>query len=91
DPDRRRAEFSVLVRSDVKAQGLGWALVTEIIAYARREGVKMLFGEVLRDNTQMLQMCRELGFSIEPDPDDSGIVTVTIDLDGAPASRGAAT
>src|SRR6516162_5389300 len=41
-----------------------------IIDYARVEGLKTIEGQVLSENTTMLAMCRELGFSISPDPSD---------------------
>ena len=37
-------------------------------------------GQVLRENATMLAMCAELGFAIEPDADDPGIVDVALDL-----------
>ncbi len=65
DPDRVRAEFGVLVRSDLKHRGLGRLLMLRLIAYARAEGIGELCGFVLRENTQMLALCRELGFEID--------------------------
>ena len=62
DPDYTKAEFAVLVRSDLKGCGLGWQLMSHLIAYARAEKLQQLHGSVLADNTTMLQMCRELGF-----------------------------
>jgi acetyltransferase len=58
-------EYAVLVRSDLKGQGLGWKLMELIIAYARNEGIKRIEGEVLAENTLMLEMCRQLGFQIK--------------------------
>jgi acetyltransferase len=63
DPDYRKAEFAVIVRSDLKGKGLGFRLMQHLIAYARAEGLGELHGEVLAENTTMLRMCRELGFS----------------------------
>ena len=42
--------------------------------------VQRIEGEVLRDNTTMLQMCGELGFKVEPDPEDPGLCRVVLDL-----------
>ena len=64
DPDRLRAEFGVLVRSDLKHRGLGRVLMQRLIDYARSEGIGELCGIVLRENTRMLALCRELGFKI---------------------------
>lgn len=75
----------IMVRSDLKGLGLGHRLMTEIIDYARDRGLKRIFGEVLRENTSMLRMARELGFAREDVPDEPGIIHVTISLDGLPA------
>ena len=63
-------EYAVLVRSDLKGRGLGWLLMQTLIDYARCEGIRAIQGDVLADNETMLQMCAELGFSVEDDPDD---------------------
>jgi acetyltransferase len=80
DPDYNRAEYAVIVRSDLKDTGIGWSLMEHLIAYARAEGLKRLEGTVLAENTRMLAMCRELGFSIVLDTEDPGHCTVRIDL-----------
>ncbi|MGF1455817.1 MAG: GNAT family N-acetyltransferase [Alphaproteobacteria bacterium] len=80
DPDRESAEYAVIVRSDLKGRGLGFVLMQLIIAYARKMGIKRLFGEVLKENKPMLGMCEELGFIQHGDPDDLSVVRVTLDL-----------
>ena len=80
DPDNEQAEYAVLVRSDMKGQGLGYLLMNEIIAYAKSRGIKTIYGEVLRENTTMLKLTGELGFKKEVHPDEPGIVIVTIDV-----------
>jgi acetyltransferase len=76
----RMAEYAVLVRSDMKGQGLGWTLMTELIRYARSEGLIELHGDVLQSNDEMLQMCRALGFQVSSDPEDPAIALVSLDL-----------
>lgn len=80
DPDYTRGEYAVLVRSDLKGRGLGWQLMQHLIAYARAEGLEQLFGSVLAENTTMLKMCAELGFSIQAEPDDPSVRQVVLDL-----------
>jgi acetyltransferase len=70
----------VIVRSDLKGHGLGWRLMQHLIDYAKAEKLAQLYGAVLADNTTMLQMCRELGFSVEPEPGDSGVRRVRLQL-----------
>jgi len=78
--DYNRAEYAVLVRSDVKGQGLGWLLMQTILEYARSEGLGRIEGQVLNENTTMLTMCRELGFSVSADPQDPGSCLVRLEL-----------
>jgi acetyltransferase len=69
-----------MVRSDLKGQGLGWALMQHLIAYARAEGLQQLHGDVLQENTQMLSMCRQLGFDVRCDDEDVTLCRVTLPL-----------
>jgi|HigsolmetaAR203D_1030402.scaffolds.fasta_scaffold00066_9 acetyltransferase len=80
DPDNETAEYGIMVRSDMKGQGLGYLLMTEILDYARERGIGQLYGEVLRENTTMLRMAEELGFQRSEVPDEPGVVRVRIDL-----------
>ena len=73
-------EYAILLRSDLKGRGLGWALMQLIIEYARSEGLKMISGDVLQENTIMLEMCRSLGFEVKTDPVDPGICDVKLVL-----------
>jgi acetyltransferase len=80
DPDYTHAEYAVLLRSDLKGKGLGWALMRHLIAYAKAEGLTSLYGEVLTLNTTMLNMCRGLGFVISEENGDVTLRRVTLDL-----------
>lgn len=82
DPDQRGGEYAVLVRSDLKGRGLGWLLMQQIILYARHRHLQRIHGQVLAENTTMLQMCSELGFDVAIDPDDPDIRIVTLSLPG---------
>jgi acetyltransferase len=80
DANNERAEYAVMVRSDWKGRGLGYALMGRLIEHARERGLKELFGEVLAENHAMLEMCRGLGFSIESNADDRQICNVRLHL-----------
>jgi acetyltransferase len=73
-------EYAILLRSELKGRGLGWALMQMIIEYARSEGLKTISGDVLADNTVMLAMCRSLGFEIKTDPVEHDICDVRLTL-----------
>jgi acetyltransferase len=63
--DETSAEFAVLVRSRLKAHGIGWLLMRRMIDYAKAKGLRRVYGDVLAENAAMLQMCGELGFREE--------------------------
>jgi acetyltransferase len=80
DANYEKAEYAILIRSDLKGRGLGWKLMELIIRYARSEGLRQIDGQVLRENTMMVQMCRELGFEVADDPADATIKVVSLKL-----------
>jgi acetyltransferase len=73
-------EYAILLRSELKGRGLGWALMQLIIEYAKSEGLKRLTGEVLQENSIMLTMCRELGFDVKSNKADLAVCDVTLQL-----------
>jgi acetyltransferase len=68
DPDNARAEFAVTVRSDLKRRGLGNALLSTLIGYARDRGIGEIWGDVLSGNAAMLALADGLGFRRERSP-----------------------
>ncbi|HXW23951.1 MAG TPA: bifunctional acetate--CoA ligase family protein/GNAT family N-acetyltransferase, partial [Xanthobacteraceae bacterium] len=80
DANFASGEYAILVRSDLKGRGLGWSLMQIIIEYARWLGLTSIEGQVLRENTTMLAMCRELGFSIATDPSSHDVVLAALPL-----------
>jgi acetyltransferase len=80
NPDYTSAEYAIMVRSDLKNQGLGWFLMNRLISYAKAEGLNELHGSVLSENSTMLNMCRELGFRVSRDPEDLAVMHVALDL-----------
>jgi len=47
-----------------------------LIDIAGQRGIGELVGEVLRENEPMLQMCRELGFTVAQEPGDAKVMLV---------------
>jgi acetyltransferase len=80
DPDYVKGEYAIIVRSDLKGTGIGWALMRHLIRYAEKEGLRELSGDVLASNHRMLEMCRALGFEIAADPEDLSIRKVRLTL-----------
>lgn len=80
DANHHEGEYAILLRSDLKGRGLGWALMQMMIDYARADGLAEVRGQILRENTTMLAMCAALGFDSHPDPDDHDIRNVVLKL-----------
>ena len=55
-------------------------LMELIIRYGRSENLKRIEGQVLQENTTMLDMCRQLGFEIGEDPSDRSVKVVKLTL-----------
>jgi RimJ/RimL family protein N-acetyltransferase len=80
DSIRETGEYAILLRSDLKGRGLGWALMQLMIEYAKSEGLSRIDGQIRQENSIMLKMCRELGFKIKTDAEDGGVRDVTLEL-----------
>jgi acetyltransferase len=79
DPDNQRAEFAIVVRSDLSGQGLGHRLLDKMIAYCRSRGTRTIVGQVTADNERMLDLAGNLGFS-QRVISGEGVVEVVLDL-----------
>jgi len=81
DPDNREAEFAIVVRSDLKRQGLGSTLMRKIIGYCRSRGTEEIVGQILVENVAMRKLARQLGF-VEARSLATDIVEVRLPLTG---------
>ena len=80
DPDRERAEYAILVRSDMQGQGIGYALMQRLLAYGKERGLSEIFGHVLRENRHMIDLCQHLGFEKHRYEGDPSIVEMVYKL-----------
>lgn len=80
DADNIDAEFSILVRSDLKGQGIGRRLLEKLIRYTREHGLQRLNGITMPHNHGMLTLARKLDFTVQMQLDE-GIVTLNLALD----------
>jgi len=80
EPGSVDAEFAIVIADAYQGKGLGRRMMLELLEAANGAGMRRLDGLVLRDNRQMLEMVRNLGFRIDPYPEDSDLVHVRIEL-----------
>jgi len=69
EPDRKKGEFAVVIADQYQTKGLGRKLVDMLIDIAEERRFESIYGVVLRDNTPMLALCREMGFILRPEED----------------------
>lgn len=80
DPDNQTAEFAIIIRSDMKGQGLGEKLLEKMIRYCRERSTGEMVGQVLRENSAMLGLAKHLGFSAQLLADEIDVMEVTLNL-----------
>ena len=78
DPDNIAAEFAIIVRSDLKGQGLGSILFKKLIDYCQSRGTRWLVGEALAENRRIIGLVRRFGAAVTHS--ESGIVALRVDL-----------
>ncbi len=66
DPDNQDAEFGIIVRSELKGEGLGALLMDKLVRTLREHGTRRLVATVLAGNRRMLDLAGEMGFRFEP-------------------------
>jgi acetyltransferase len=59
------AEFAILIRSDLKGNGLGKILMNKIIQYCKDKGTTQISGMTMPTNRGMLTLAQKLGFEID--------------------------
>jgi acetyltransferase len=86
DANNARAEFGIMVRSDLKGRSLGFLLMKKMIRYCRERGTGELVGDVLRENAAMLKLAGALGFETVAG-EDKGFVRIRLPLQEAGSAR----
>jgi acetyltransferase len=71
--DSGHGEFAIAVTDDWQRQGVGARLLAALSMAARRAGLAVLEGEILRSNAAMLQFVRQAGFRLRICPGDSSL------------------
>ena len=80
DPVTLAAEFALIVQQRFAGQGLGTMLMQRLIAACRQLGATQIWGDVLMENSAMLDLCSELAFERHSQLQDPGLLRVTLDL-----------
>ncbi len=68
-PGTRYARFSMIIIDSHHNQGVGTQLLKCLISIAKEEKIEMIDSRILSENTEMIKLCKNLGFTITPDKD----------------------
>lgn len=77
EPDGETGEFAVIVDATMKGQGLGGHLMRRLFAWAPQAGIRVIAGQVLRDNLPMLAFVERLGFTARRSEEDGEVMEVS--------------
>jgi acetyltransferase len=70
-------EFAVAVADAWQGRGVGAMLTRLLFEYAHAQGIKKIYGEILANNNQMIDLVHWLGMNTRICPDDMGLVEAT--------------
>ena len=70
-PDQSDAEFAVVVRDEWQGKGVGRVLLENLIMIAKEKKIERMSGYVLAENTHMLSLASQLGFSLSRIPEEN--------------------
>jgi acetyltransferase len=74
NPDGQSCEFALVVADEWHHMGIGSGLMNTLMAAAKARGLLLMSGEILAENSAMLELVRALGFVLHPHEVDAGIV-----------------
>ena len=81
DDAGHEAEFAIIVGRELRRIGLGRYLMQHLIGWAREQGLRAIYGFILNENSPMLRLMNEMGFSVGPCDMDTGISLARCPLD----------
>lgn len=80
DPIPQSCEFGIIIDDSLQGQGIGYQLMTHLIAHAKTQGHTLMRAEILADNHPMQKLALKLGFTLNKHPHDNGLVEAKLHL-----------
>ncbi len=81
DPDRANCEFAIVVADAWQKRGIGTRLMSALMNHLHVSGVKEMSGSVIKSNSAMRKLMKQMGFAETDLPGDSSTLLVTKRLD----------
>jgi acetyltransferase len=81
DPDRANCEFAIVVADAWQKRGIGTRLMNALINHLQVSGIKQMSGSVIKSNSAMRKLMKQMGFAETTIPDDPSTLVVAKQLD----------
>jgi acetyltransferase len=78
--DGRGCDFAIVVADDWQGKGIATELLQRLIDIARDRRLEYMEGIVLRENRNMIELAKNLGFEAGAVPEDQTLVAITLRL-----------
>ena len=78
EPDGEKGEIAIVVGDPWQNLGLGTKMLDHIANVGRDMGLKIVFGEILAENTKMIHLCYKRGFKIERIDEESYLASIDL-------------
>lgn len=78
--DPGTGEFAVVVEHDLHGKGIATHLMQRLLDWAARHGVREVVGQILAENTAMLDLARHLGFRLTQLRGDARVMEARLGL-----------
>lgn len=85
DPEGKRGEVAISVRSDYRERGIGRELLAFVAEQAEARGLEVIESLESRSNRAALSVERDMAFTMVDIPDDPTVVLVRKELGAGPA------
>jgi acetyltransferase len=76
-PNGDACEFAIVVADQWRGRGLGTRLMSVLMECAKARGIRLMEGEVLAENANMLRLMQRLGFAVRPHEEEVHVCMVT--------------
>ena len=80
NPDGKSCEFALVVADNWQGRGIAHRLMQQLIDTARNHALKIMEGDVLANNHEMLNLAAKLGFGISSSEEDINMKHVILRL-----------
>ena len=80
NPDGKSCDFAIVIADEWQRKGIAHRLMQQLVETARAHSLRLMEGEVLANNHEMLNLATKLGFVVSTSEEDSSIRHIALQL-----------